>query len=207
MRIVALASLIAARAEAAGLSPTADVVRDCSLYVELLAKWNRKTNLTSLAIAPPSAEAIDRLIVEPLIAARELTSDDRVVVDLGSGGGSPAIPLAIAARHVHLTMVEVREKKAAFLREAARVTALNAVVAVGRVEDLTLRDAHVITARAIMLNDQICSVIVRALSLPGRFFWFGSATAALEQRVPVGLQAPQEVPLPGGGMLTISHKG
>lgn len=202
---MSLVSLIAARAEAAGLSPTADVVRDCSLYVELLAKWNRKTNLTSLDIAPASAAAIDRLIVEPLIAAQELTPNDRVVVDLGSGGGSPAIPLAIAARHVRLTMVEIREKKAAFLREAARVTALNAVVIVGRVEDLAVREAQVITARAIKVNDQIESVIVQTLSSPGRFFWFGSATGPLEQRVPTGLQEPREVPLPGG-LLTISHK-
>jgi len=202
---VSLAVLIAARAEAAGLSPTADVVRDCSLYVELLAKWNRKTNLTSLDIAPASADAIDRLIVEPLIAAQELTPDDRVIVDLGSGGGSPAIPLAIAARRARLAMVEVREKKAAFLREAIRVTALDAVVVVGRVEDLDLREAQVITARAIKLNDQIQSVVVKTLSSPGRFFWFGSASGSLEQRVPAGLQTPREIPLPGG-LLTISHK-
>jgi 16S rRNA (guanine527-N7)-methyltransferase len=202
---VSLALLIAARAEAAGLSPTADVVRDCSLYVELLAKWNRKTNLTSLDVAPASADAIDRLIVEPLIAAQELTADDRVVVDLGSGGGSPAIPLALAARHVRLTMVEVREKKAAFLREASRVTALDAVVVVGRVEDLALREANVITARAIKLNDQIGPVIVRSLSSSGRFFWFGSAASSLGQRVPAGLREPREISLPGG-LLTISHK-
>ena len=202
---MSLSSLIAARAEAAGLSPTADVVRDCSLYVELLAKWNRKTNLTSLDVAPASADAIDRLIVEPLIAARELSPDDRVIVDLGSGGGSPAIPLAIAARQVRLTMVEVREKKAAFLREAIRVIALDAVVVVGRVEDLELREVQVITARAIKLNDQIGSVVVRTLSSRGRFFWFGSGSSALEQRVPAGLQTPREIPLPGG-LLTISHK-
>ena len=202
---MSLGSLIAARAEAAGLSPTADVVRDCSLYVELLAKWNRKTNLTSLDVAPASADAIDRLIVEPLIAAQELTAEDRMVIDLGSGGGSPAIPLALAARHVRLTMVEVREKKAAFLREAIRVTALEADVVVGRVEELALREARVITARAIKLNDQIEAVIVRTLSSPGRFFWFGSAASAFEERVPAGLQEPREIPLPVG-LLTISHK-
>ncbi|HEX5217663.1 MAG TPA: RsmG family class I SAM-dependent methyltransferase [Vicinamibacterales bacterium] len=202
---MSLASLIAARAEAAGLSPTADVVRDCSLYVELLAKWNRKTNLTSLDVAPASAAAIDRLIVEALIAAQELTPDDRLVVDLGSGGGSPAIPLAIAARHVRLTMVEAREKKAAFLREATRVIALNAAVVVGRVEDLAVRDVQVMTARAIKLNDQIESVIESTLASPGRFFWFGSATSSVQDRVPAGLRDPREVSLPGG-LLTISHK-
>jgi 16S rRNA G527 N7-methylase RsmG len=140
---------------------------------ELLAKWNRKTNLTSLDVAPASADAIDRLIVEPLIAAQELTAGR-------SRGHRPGLRRRfprdsappLAARHGRLTMVEVREKKAAFLREAIRVTALEADVVVGRDEELPLREARVITARAIKLNDLIEAVIVRTLSFARPFFFW-----------------------------------
>src|SRR5262245_46544264 len=92
----------------------------CAAYLELLERWNRRINLTALPLDPPTDAAIDRLIVEPVAAARHLGTGDRTVVDLGSGGGSPALPFKIAARQVRLVMVESRARKVAFLREAAR---------------------------------------------------------------------------------------
>ena len=62
-------------------------------YYELLARWNRKINLTSLE---DPDEAIDRLLLEPVIAARHLSPAVVNVMDVGSGGGSPALPLALA---------------------------------------------------------------------------------------------------------------
>ena len=86
-------------------------------YYELLARWNRKINLT--ALSDPD-EAIDRLLLEPLAAARHLPEGATRLMDIGSGGGSPAIPLKLAAPTLAVTMVEVKVRKSAFLREAIR---------------------------------------------------------------------------------------
>ena len=85
-------------------------------YLELLALWNSKINLT--ALDDPDA-AIDRLILEPLLAARHVP-EGASVIDIGSGGGSPAIPLKLAAPRIKLWMVESKTRKSAFLREAIR---------------------------------------------------------------------------------------
>jgi 16S rRNA (guanine527-N7)-methyltransferase len=93
-------------------------------YLDLLFRWNRKINLTALTDAD---EAIDRLLLEPLIAARQLPSGRGRLIDIGSGGGSPAIPLALALGDYAVTMVESKARKAAFLREVARVLDLSHV--------------------------------------------------------------------------------
>ena len=67
-------------------------------YYRLLARWNRTINLTALSLDPLADEALDRLFIEPLAAApyiREALDVTPLSVwfDLGSGGGSPAIPL------------------------------------------------------------------------------------------------------------------
>src|SRR5262245_21537530 len=82
-------------------------------YFELLFRWNRKINLTSIENL---YEACDRLLLEPLVAARYFPASARGLIDIGSGGGSPAIPFKLAVPGIHLTMVEVKARKSAFLR-------------------------------------------------------------------------------------------
>src|SRR5580765_4893771 len=89
-------------------------------YYRLLAHWNRRINLTTLPLNPTTDQAVDRLFIEPLAAARHLPLESPVWFDVGSGGGSPAIPLRLVNRTGELVMVESREKKAAFLREVVR---------------------------------------------------------------------------------------
>ena len=107
-------------------------------YFAILTRWNRKINLTSLA---DPEQAIDRLLLEPLAAARLLPHDSRLV-DLGSGGGSPAIPLALALRASEVLMIESRSRKASFLREAARAVQLDATVEASRFEDICRLTAY-----------------------------------------------------------------
>ena len=70
----------------------------------------------------------------PLWPRRTCPSAEHLA-DLGSGGGSPAIPLALALRAPRLLMVESRSRKAAFLREAARMLELSADVVAIRFEE------------------------------------------------------------------------
>lgn len=130
-------------------------------YYELLSRWNRKINLT--ALNDPD-DAIDRLLLEPVVAARYLPNlpSDRSVrhMDIGSGGGSPAIPMMLATAGMQLTMVEVKARKSAFLREAIR--------------RLDLRDAKVETARyeellaRPELHEAFDSLAVRAVRVEAR---------------------------------------
>ena len=123
---------LASRASAHRLEIPAELSDQLLAYYELLIHWNRKINLT--ALSDPDA-AIDRLLLEPFAAAALLPKAG-TLMDLGSGGGSPAIPLALALKSPQLVMVESRSRKAAFLREAAREVGLSAVVEAVRFEEL-----------------------------------------------------------------------
>lgn len=105
-------------------------------YLALLAKWNNTYNLT--AIRDPQAmvtrHVLDSLAVLPHLP---LTGNARIA-DVGSGGGLPGIPLAIALeeRSVSVSLNDANDKKAAFLRQATIELQLrNAEVHQGRVED------------------------------------------------------------------------
>ena len=148
-------------------------------YLKLLARWNATVNLTSLQVDPPDTDAIERLIDEPLRATPFVRQEDRFAIDIGSGGGSPALPLKIACPWLRYVLVESRKRKCAFLREAVRELGLRDVeVLAGRFEDLAsgltvaLR-ADVITCRAVRLNDQLWTAIWSALAPSGRLLWFG----------------------------------
>src|SRR5262245_60756251 len=94
-------------------------------YFELLRKWNRKIALTSLPVEDAGDEAIDRLLIEPVVASKFLIQQRGSALDIGSGGGSPAIPLKLACPGLSLRMVESKTRKAAFLRETVRTLELD----------------------------------------------------------------------------------
>lgn len=117
--------------------PLADAAQAKLLaYVELLAKWNRTYNLT--AIRDPqqmiSHHLLDSLAVRPYLPAGALA-------DVGSGGGLPGIPLAIAEPNRSVTLNDANHKKVAFLQQAViELHLANAQVHTGRVE--AWRPAH-----------------------------------------------------------------
>jgi 16S rRNA (guanine527-N7)-methyltransferase len=174
-----LSDLLNGRLEHHALDPPTDQRRQLLAYLKLLARWNRKINLTAFDLGQPTDAAVDRLIIEPVRAAAFIRPTDREAVDIGSGGGSPAIPLAICAPAVRMTMVEVRQRKAAFLREAARTLSLRADVAVQRFEDFGAEPARagrvdVLSLRAVRTDEAVWAAL-RSLLAPGAVvLWFGS---------------------------------
>src|SRR4029450_1258587 len=94
------------RAKAAGLQVQPDVVVALETYLGLLTLWNRKVNLTALPLEEPTDETFDRLFIEPLAAARIVDDSWTPWIDVGSGGGSPAIPLKLVEPALNLTLVE-----------------------------------------------------------------------------------------------------
>jgi 16S rRNA (guanine527-N7)-methyltransferase len=159
---------------------TAPEIEQIEMYYGLLTRWNRAINLTALQLDPPSTGTLDRLLIEPLAAATSIPDEPGQWIDLGSGGGSPAIPLKIVRPQLRLTMVEARERKAAFLREAVRDLALTDVeVLTERFETLSnrldLAGRHtLVTVRAVRIDVSLLS-LARWLLVPGgRLFLFGA---------------------------------
>jgi 16S rRNA (guanine527-N7)-methyltransferase len=159
-------------------------------YYRLLAKWNVRINLTALPLDEPTDQAFDRLLIEPLAAARHVPGAERRPVawfDLGSGGGSPAIPLKIVRPDLTLTMVESKARKTAFLREAIRSLQLqNASVQQIRFEELVgpkfEGTARLVTARAVRADSELFSAAARLLERGGHLLLFHSGDVAATQR-------------------------
>jgi 16S rRNA (guanine527-N7)-methyltransferase len=124
---------------AAGLSALeldADVGVGAKLaqYVALLDKWNRKQNLT--AIRDPE-QMVTHHLLDSLAVLAHLPGQERLrVLDMGSGGGLPGIPLAIAKQGWRVVLLDSNHKKAVFLRQAIIELGLtNVEVCAERVQD------------------------------------------------------------------------
>jgi 16S rRNA (guanine527-N7)-methyltransferase len=143
---------LAAGASALGLALTDAQIRALSSFGELLARWNRVYNLTAIRVGERmlTHHLLDSLsLVAPLqtVGARSPQAPLRVL-DVGSGGGLPGIPLAIACPQVQVTLVDTVQKKTAFLTQAALELRLtNVRVLHARVENLS-GQFDVITSRA-----------------------------------------------------------
>src|SRR5437764_9179811 len=92
-------------------------------YKRELLKWNEKINL----IGPEAREHLDDHIAEAVRAA-EILKPSGDVLDFGSGGGLPAIPMAIVSPAARFHLVEADQKKWAFLKHVVRECGLTAVV-------------------------------------------------------------------------------
>lgn len=162
----------------AGVSLSDLQASQISIYLASLAKWNRTINLTSLKLDGFPDESIKRLIVEPLIGATRIGPVSGRWLDLGSGGGSPAIPMRVIFDRTHLTMVESRGRKAAFLRTVCAEALLDQVtVEDARIEDVDIHallgSVSLISARALRIDRRIAEVIQELLSPSGRLVLYG----------------------------------
>ena len=187
------------RAQRAGVSLAPAVAERFETYYTLLSRWNARINLTALNLASGD-EAIDRLLIEPLIAARAVGPSDAKLIDIGSGGGSPAIPLAIAAPQLALTMVESKVRKSAFLREAIRTLELNAQVQTHRYEALLAEPgmhefADILSLRAVRVDVKTLVGLQAFVKSGGRMFLFRPAGTIEGFDVPPPLAVGQFVPL------------
>src|SRR5437764_5005793 len=118
-------------------------------YKQALLKWNEKINL----IGPEAREHLDDHIAEALAAA-EILKPLGEVLDFGSGGGLPAIPMAIASPAARWHLVEADQKKWSFLKHVVRECGLNAVVYGDRLDRVLRRFSadlrfSLVTSRAV----------------------------------------------------------
>ena len=173
---------LARRTRRAKAPITLAMLEPLEAYFRLLAQWNEKINLTALPLEAPTDEAFDRLLVEPLAAAKQIpTHTPTVWFDLGSGGGSPAIPLKMARPALRLTMIESKERKGAFLREAIRALGLSdAKVETERFEVACEKPEHaatadLVTVRAVKADPELFETAAKLLKNGGRLMLFRPA--------------------------------
>jgi 16S rRNA (guanine527-N7)-methyltransferase len=143
-----------------------------STYLDLLLKWNARTNLT--AIRDPE-QIVHRHFGESLFAAQHIApriaslGREATLLDFGSGAGLPGLPIQLALPQLRVTLAESQHKKSSFLREVIRTLALPTLVHAARVEDLpSIRLFDIITLRAVD-NPAVALAVARQRVLP--FGW------------------------------------
>lgn len=117
---------VLAAADALGLELDAGAVDSLAAFADLLFTWNRRINLTAVRNAE---DLVDLHFADAFAAARFVAAGGRVA-DVGSGGGLPAIPLAVIRPDATFQLFEPTGKKVAFLRTAARELGLGSRVVI-----------------------------------------------------------------------------
>lgn len=144
-------------------------------YLGCLKRWSESINLTG-------AETIDGVfatLVRPVLGAEGLLSG--IVVDVGSGNGSPALILAAHRPDLSFVLLEPRAKRWAFLREAGREMGLNNIdVRRERSENYSGPPARTVTMRAVGLDPQGLRTMLAA---NGQILVFGGPPIPQSERI------------------------
>jgi 16S rRNA (guanine527-N7)-methyltransferase len=154
-----------------GLELRSQTVQLLSKYYEKLSQWNPRLHL----VAPCSPqEFAKRHVLESLMAATSL-SDGAVVVDIGSGGGLPVLPLLLHRPDISATLIEASAKKAVFLQEALRATesSKRAQVISRRFQEIDKPVAGYLTCRALENFTQTTGALVNWAEHIPRLLFFG----------------------------------
>lgn len=191
----------------AGLKPLEpEIVGRLAQYLGLLLKWNARLNLT--AIREPR-EIIQRHFIECIFAARHLPAGIRSLLDFGSGGGFPGMPIALYRPEIRVTLGESQSKKAAFLRESVRTLGMgNAEVYNGRVESLN-RTFDAVTLRAVDKMREACRAAIRKVAPGGYLILFigeEAVEAVISELRQFDWRAPVLLPGSSQRFLLVGHR-
>lgn len=136
-------------------------------YVELLDKWNKAYNLTS--VRDPQ-EMLAKHIVDSLVVSQYLTGSR--FIDVGTGPGLPGIPLAIMNPHCQFSLLDSLGKRVRFLNEVKRLLKLDNVQPIqSRVEEHTPEQLYDgVISRAFASLDDMVNYSEHLLSPDGLFY-------------------------------------
>lgn len=147
------------------------------LYEEILLAWSARINLIG-----PEARRNLREHIREAVAAAEILQPSGEVLDVGSGGGLPAIPMGIVSPEARFHLVEADQKKWSFLKHVVRECQLNALVHGDRLERLVPRlepfRFSLVTSRAVGNPEAWIPLLLPLLEPSGR--------VALFRRDPIG---------------------
>ena len=189
---------IHAGAHELGLELSAESEEKLDTYLRLLAKWNRTYNLTAVRdeSAMVSQHLLDSLAVLPSLNSNSKTVGS--LADVGSGGGLPGIPLAIACPQIQVELIEASHKKASFLEQARIELKLdNVSVHCGRVEAFKPKELFdVVISRAFSNLADFVQLAAHLLAPEGRLLAMKGVHPQEEiEQLPSGWKLRQSVPL------------
>ena len=141
--------------------------------LSLFVRWNARINLSSVR---DEEGILSRHFVESIACARALPGGISTLLDFGSGGGFPGIPIALCRPEIAVTLAESQGKKAAFLQEAVRVLGIAAKVYPGRAELLEAR-FDCVTLRAV---EKMATAVESAGRLVAADGWLALMTTRAE---------------------------
>lgn len=198
------AAEVATGARALGVELSAEQAGQLASYAGLLQRWNTVYNLTAIDAASGilTHHLLDSLsIVTHLF--RKLDRQEASVIDVGSGGGLPGIPLAITAPSLRVTLLDKVGKKAAFLLQAKVELGLaNVEVVQSRVEDYRpAQPFDVIVSRAFAALGDFVALTDRLLAPRG--FWAAMKGPAVDGELaglPAGIRVAENIPLTVPGL-------
>ena len=153
-----------------GISHAEKASRRLLAFCELLLEANRETNLTG---ARDLASLIDQHVLDSLFAISGITLATPII-DVGSGGGFPGIPVAITQPDKRVILLEPRAKRAAFLESAVKALGL------GNVE---VFKGSALGPRTAVLRDTAGTVLMRAVAPPLKAVSIGLPLARLSGRL------------------------
>ena len=145
-------------------------------YVELLLRWNVPLNLIA---HQDELKIWDRHIADSLQLAGLMEPRPDRAIDLGSGAGFPGLVLSLATG-VPFDLIEADQRKAAFLREAARVTKAPVQIHPVRVEAASIAPAPLVTARALAPLPKLLGLAAPLLAPGGTCLFLKGANASAE---------------------------
>lgn len=179
-------------------------------HAQVLLDWNRKLNLT--AISDPVEVAIKHCL-DAILPLRHIPLEGPLL-DIGTGGGFPGIPLKIMRPEQSMTLIDGARKKVNFVKFVIRELQLPGVEAIQvRAQDLAARSAYqgrfqVIVARALADFDTIVQIALPLLAPRGKILLYkgagdgpqpGPTPDASERRIASIETVPYRLPVLGDG--------
>lgn len=161
-------------------------------YLDLLKKWNAHFNLTAIH----ESRWVNELLLDALVALPHIKAGP--VLDVGSGAGVPAIPLAIALPSVHFTLLDSNGKKTRFIKQVLIDLQIpNVDVIQSRLENYTAPAKFaMITSRAFTALDQFVSMTTHLLIQKGEWLaWKGDHLGAELDKLPSAIEHLQTIPV------------
>lgn len=185
----------------ASLSPLDDeTIGKFDAYLSLFVRWSQRLNLSSVR---DQEGILTRHFVESIAVAQSLPHEVATLLDFGSGGGLPGIPIALCRPplsrvQIAVTLAESNGKKAAFLQEAVRVLGISAKVHAGRAETL----AQLFSCVVLRAVEKMPRAVVDAAKLVAPNGWLALMTtdprlAELQAAAGTDFRWPQPIRLPG----------
>lgn len=195
---------------------SSDDLNRISMYIDILRRWNARTNLTAIR---NEEEIVTRHFGESLFAARHLfpnRSAEAVgngsqlrVADLGSGAGFPGIPIKLWAPYLSVTLIESNLKKATFLREVVRaLTLMDIDIKNARAESLGQDSFNTVTLRAVERFAEVLPVATGLVRPSGRLgLLIASGQTAVARALPGFVwEEPNLIPASRSRILLIGYR-